>query len=70
LDDSVAEGIDEKIAGFSDKGSISSWAQEGMAWVVAKEVVTGKPGVILEPSGNAKRSECAAMITRFLDGAK
>ncbi len=50
---------------FTDTAKISSWAYEAVAWCNMKGVVTGKDGSVFDPAGNARRSEIAAVLTRY-----
>jgi hypothetical protein len=49
---------------FPDKGSVSSFATDAMAWAVANGVITGKNGN-LAPVANASRAEIATIIMRM-----
>lgn len=51
---------------FSDFGDVSPWATEAMAWAVGEGIITGKPNNILDPKGNATRTEVAAVLMRFI----
>ncbi|MDO4549156.1 MAG: S-layer homology domain-containing protein, partial [Clostridia bacterium] len=52
---------------FDDIDDISDWAWDGLCWATAQEIVNGKDGDLLDPSGNANRAEWAAMLMRFLE---
>ena len=52
---------------FVDLADVSDWAYEAMCWMNMNEVVTGKPGKLLDPKGSATRAEAAAMIQRYSD---
>ncbi len=56
------------LSKFGDAQSISTWAAEALAWANAGGIVTGKPGDLLDPQGQATRAEVAAMLQRFLEG--
>lgn len=47
---------------FTDNSSISNWAQDSMLWAVNQGIISGRPGGILDPQGNATRAELAQMI--------
>ncbi|MDO4848069.1 MAG: leucine-rich repeat protein [Clostridiaceae bacterium] len=49
---------------FPDKGSVSSFATDAMAWAVANGVITGKNGN-LAPVADASRAEIATIIMRM-----
>lgn len=58
----------EPIAGFSDAGMVSPFAEEAMEWAVGNGIITGKDnGTRLDPQGSAARAECAAIIQRFME---
>ena len=50
---------------FADSAKVGGWAYEAVAWCSMNGVITGKPGSIFDPAGNAKRSDLAAMLTRY-----
>ncbi len=50
---------------FTDLDQISDWAFEAVAWCNMKGVITGKDNNIFDPKGLAKRSEIAAILTRY-----
>ena len=54
---------------FADSDSITDWAEKAMTWVTAKGIMNGdtaeKPH--LNPLGNAKRSECASLVQKFME---
>jgi len=55
---------------FVDKQNINSWAYEAVAWAVKNGLITGKENNILDPSGNATRSEVAAILQRLNEKLK
>lgn len=56
----------QPLVGFKDHESVSSWAEEAMAWAVDNGYITGKPGDLLDPKGLATRAEAATILMRFL----
>lgn len=53
---------------FKDAASVNGFAKEAMQWAVGTGIISGKDnGTIIDPQGNASRSECATIITRFID---
>ena len=51
---------------YADNKKISSYAREGIAWAIAKKVMSGKVnGTIIDPQGMASRAEAAAMIQNY-----
>jgi hypothetical protein len=53
------------LSAFTD--SPSGWALEYMQWAVAEGLLQGKGNALLDPRGNTKRSECAAILQRFIE---
>lgn len=62
------KGLDTKATsafdGFSDADSISSWAENAMAWAVSNGLINGAAGK-LTPSGTASRAEITALLRNF-----
>ena len=52
------------LSAFVDQNLISSWALENMRWAVDYGLISGK-GERLDPTGLARRSECAAMLKKL-----
>ena len=50
---------------FSDSASISPWAQDDVALMAAKGILTGKDNNLLDPQAKTTRAEAAAILTRF-----
>lgn len=55
-----------ELSGFADGGSVSSWAQDAVAWAVGAKVLNGSDGKLL-PGDSATRAQVAAMLHRFSD---
>lgn len=53
------------LSAFSDAAQISAYATDAMRWANAAGLITGKGGGLLDPKGNAKRSETAAILMRL-----
>ncbi len=54
---------------YPDAGKVSGYAVDAMLWAVNEGVINGtlEHGVvILDPTGNATRAQCATMLSRFL----
>jgi uncharacterized repeat protein (TIGR02543 family) len=47
---------------FTDAGEVSSWAQQAMLWANENGIISGKGGGILDPKGEATRTQVAKMI--------
>jgi len=52
---------------FSDLDKVSSWAVNGVSWAIENNIISGKPGKIIDPSGNATRAEAAAIFKRVIE---
>lgn len=52
------------LAGFTDAGSISDYAQTAMSWAVAAGLFEGRDNGKLEPTGTATRAEIATVFMR------
>ena len=55
------------LSAFSDADRIGSWAGESMSWAVGQGLITGKPGNLLDPQGNATRAQAATILMRFCE---
>ena len=62
LDVSVSEN---PLQQFSDRGAISDWAAEALAWAVQAQILQGTGADTISPSDSATRAQAAAMIERF-----
>ena len=45
--------------------SISKWAEEPMQWAVGAGLLSGRENGMLDPKGNAVRSEVAQILMQF-----
>ncbi len=54
---------------FTDGESVSSWAEEAMAWAVSQGILTGD-GDLLNPQATATRAQVAAILARFCAGSE
>ncbi len=52
------------LAQFNDVDSVSDWAKDALGWCVDRGIISGLPGSILSPQGNATRAQVAAMLMR------
>ena len=52
------------LDGFSDAGTVSSYAVDAMRWAVAADLVKGAGGK-LDPQGAATRAQVATILMRF-----
>ncbi|MBR5518687.1 MAG: S-layer homology domain-containing protein [Clostridia bacterium] len=51
---------------FVDEGSISSWADESVAYAYSNGIVSGKGNNVFDPKGNATRAELAQIFFNML----
>ena len=69
----VLKGYDTEaraeLDGFEDADRVSKYAEDAMKWAVAEKLIEGSAGK-LNPRDEAKRSEVAAVISRFLSITK
>ena len=45
----------------------TNYAQDALRWAVSEGIISGKPGNILDPRGQATRAQVAVMLQRFLE---
>ena len=53
-----------------DADSISSWAYEAVRWAVSEGIIEGDENGFISPAATATRAQAAAIIMRFIEGAK
>lgn len=53
------------LSGYSDSGSISSFAYDAMAWAVDQGLIQGTGTSTLSPASSATRAEVATILMRF-----
>lgn len=58
------------LSGFADSGKINSWAADAMSWANAAGLINGMGDNTLNPTGNALRSQIAALLHRFCENVK
>lgn len=63
----VSVGGDTNILSYKDFSEAGGWAVEGLQWAAGAGIVNGKPDGLLDPLGQAMRSEAAAMLRRFCE---
>jgi hypothetical protein len=51
---------------FADEADISAWAKEAVNALYAASILSGRPGELFDPQGQATRAEVAAMLHRFI----
>lgn len=55
------------LSNFTDSGSVSSYAQDALAWANAVGLINGTGNGLLAPQAQATRSQVAAVIARFVE---
>lgn len=55
------------LAVFPDSGNISSYAKDALEWAYNTGLIKGGSDGRLNPTGNAKRAEVAAILMRFVE---
>lgn len=58
--------VDDDPESFADGDSVSGWASEAMEAMRRSGIITGKPGSLADPQGNATRAECSAVFQRLI----
>lgn len=54
------------LSGFSDAGSISSWAETAMEWANANGLINGHADTLLiDPTGDTSRAQAASIMRNF-----
>ena len=57
----------DDLTTFADGSTVSTWAADGMTWAVGAQLITGKDGGKLDPTGTATRAEVATILMRFCE---
>jgi hypothetical protein len=55
-----------ELSGFSDVGSVASYAMDAMTWAVESGIISGADGALM-PQANATRAQVAAILQRFIE---
>ena len=53
-----------ELSGYTDAGSIASWALAGMRWANSANIVTGSNSA-LDPTGTSSRTMGAVLLAKF-----
>lgn len=54
------------LSDYADAASISSWAEDVLAWANAEGLINGMTATTVDPQGATTRAQTAAMFERFL----
>lgn len=60
IGDSTSQSLDR----FQDSENVSDWAKDAVMWACSNNLITGKPGQIIDPQGVVTRAETAAIVQR------
>lgn len=55
------------LNGFTDRGSVSSYAVNAMRWAVSRGVMSGTTSTTLSPQSNITRAQLAAMLKLMME---
>lgn len=61
-------GVSNSLSGYTDAGTVSSYAQQAMAWCVEQGIIGGTTTTTLCPQGPATRAQAATILMRFIEG--
>jgi hypothetical protein len=64
------QAADSNLSKFSDKASISSWANESVSQSVQAGIINGMTDTTFVPSANASRAQATVMLKRYLQYVK
>ncbi|HNX99775.1 MAG TPA: S-layer homology domain-containing protein [Oscillospiraceae bacterium] len=54
------------LNGYSDRGSVSSYAVAALQWAVGSGIISGTTSTTINPKGNANRAQVAVMLHKYL----
>ena len=54
------------LTAYTDSASISSYAQQAMAWALSNGIIGGMGNGVLNPNGNATRAQIAQVLMNFM----
>ena len=60
-------GSASALNGFTDAGSVSSWAKDAMQWAVETGTILGMTDTTLVPQGVVTRAQIAALLMQFCE---
>ena len=59
--------VSNSLSGYTDAGTVSSYAQQAMAWCVEQGIIGGTTTTTLSPQGPATRAQVATILMRFIE---
>ena len=60
--------VSDNLSGYTDACTVSSYAQQAMAWCVEQGIIGGTTTTTLSPQGPATRAQVATILMRFIEG--
>ena len=60
----------DKLTGYTDASSVSTWAEPAVKWAVSQGMITGTSNTTLSPAGTATRAQVAAILQRYIENVK
>ena len=60
--------VSADMSGYTDTGTVSSYAQQAMAWCVEQGIIGGTTATTLSPQAEATRAQVATILMRFIEG--
>jgi len=64
VDEAITAG-NEKMGAFTDAGSISGWALEGVKWALGAGMISGTSATTVSPKNSASRAQLAVILKQF-----
>lgn len=59
--------VSDNLSGYTDADTVSSYAQQAMAWCVEHGIIGGTTTTTLSPQGPATRAQVATILMRFIE---
>lgn len=59
--------VSDNLSGYTDAGTVSSYAQQAMAWCVEQGIICGTTTTTLSPQSPATRAQVATILMRYIE---
>lgn len=59
--------VSDNLSGYTDAGTVSSYARQAMAWCVEQGIIGGTTTTTLSPQGPATRAQVATILMRYIE---
>ena len=59
--------VSNDLSNYTDAGTVSSYAQQAMAWCVEQGIIGGTTTTTLSPQGPATRAQVATILMRYIE---